>query len=319
MSVPSNTPLSSSPNDDNPLPESSSLPPAQNSSPHSQQSPSFVPNENERSFTHVPLSSSSLVVNQHPMVTRGKNRILKPKIFVVEYVEEEPLNVKEALKCSHWVQAMTEEFKALIANDTWSLESQPSNKKVSYPEWWFVSVTKEIYIRSVIQSKDARCKVLATPIVNGSVLSAFHGERFDDVRLYKSIVGALQYVTLTRPKISYSVNKVCQFMHSPNCLHWQAVKRILKYLTGTIDHELLFKKPKDLTILGFDDADCASNSDDRKSTFGVCVSFGGNLIQWASKKQTIISRSSTKTQYRSLALASSELVWLYSLFTDLHI
>lgn len=52
----------------------------------------------------------------------------------------------------------------------------------------------------------------------------------DDVTLYRSIVGALQYATITRPKISYTVNRVCQFMHSPTDTHWKAVKRILRYL-----------------------------------------------------------------------------------------
>lgn len=95
------------------------------------------PNNLERSFTTAPLPNSSHVANNHPMVTRGKSGIFKPKIFSAEYLEVEPPNVKESLKCPHWVQAMTEEYKALLANGTWSLESPPTNEKVIECKWIF--------------------------------------------------------------------------------------------------------------------------------------------------------------------------------------
>ncbi|XP_038890589.1 uncharacterized mitochondrial protein AtMg00810-like [Benincasa hispida] len=148
--------------------------------------------------------------------------------------------------------------------------------EVSYPKFGGLFLSQKKYIVDLLyKAKMQNTNVIATPIVSGSVLSAFHGERFVDVRLYRSIVGALQYITLTRREISYSVNKVCQFIHSPNRFHWQVVKRILRYLAGTLEQGLLFKKPKDLTIQGFVDADWASDPDDGKSTFGVCVYFGG--------------------------------------------
>lgn len=119
---------------------------------------------------------------------------------------------------------------------------------------------------------------IAIPMISGSVLSANQGEKFSDVKLYRSTVGALQYANLTRPEIAYSVNKVCQFMHSPTIIHWQAVKRILRYLKGTLNHGLVFSKPKELLLTGYANADWASDPDDRKSTSGFCVYFGGNLI-----------------------------------------
>lgn len=116
--------------------------------------------------------------------------------------------------------------------------------EVSYPALGGLFLSQKKFISDLLfKAKMKHAKSISTPMVSGSVLSAYHGERFDDVRLYRSIVGALQYVTLTRLEITYSVNKVCQFMHFPNQIHWQAVKRILRYLTGTIDHDLLFKKP----------------------------------------------------------------------------
>lgn len=85
-------------------------------------------------------------------------------------------------------------------------------------------------------------KAIATPMVSGSVVLAYHGESFNDLYLYRSVVGALQYVTLTRLEISYSVNNVCQFMHNPKVIHWQLVKWILRYLKGTLNNGLLLMR-----------------------------------------------------------------------------
>jgi len=77
------------------------------------------------------------------------------------------------------------------------------------------------------------CKPIATPMASNSNLSLYDGEILQDPSVYRSIVGALQYCTLTRPNISFAINKACQFLHAPTTVHWQAVKRILRYLKGT--------------------------------------------------------------------------------------
>ena len=124
--------------------------------------------------------------------------------------------------------------------------------------------------------------------------------------MYRSIVGALQYVTITRPEISFAVNKVCQFMHNPLEVHWQAAKRILRYLAGTMHFGLHFTKSKALSITAFCDADWGFDLDDRKSTSGYCVFLGNNLVSWSSKKQHTVSRSSTEAEFRSLAEVVAE-------------
>ncbi|XP_022158604.1 F-box protein PP2-A13-like [Momordica charantia] len=110
---------------------------------------------------------------------------------------------------------------------------------------------------------------ISTPMLSGTIPSAFQGEVFPDLHLYRSTVGALQYVTIARPEIAYSVNKLCQFMRAPKLVHWQAVKKLLHYLRGTIDDGLLLSKPKDLQLQSYVDADWASDPDDRKSTSGT--------------------------------------------------
>jgi histone deacetylase 1/2 len=137
-----------------------------------------------------------------------------------------------------------------------------------------------------------------------------------------SIVGGLQYVTITRPEISYSVNKVCQFLSAPLEEHWKAVKRILRYLQGTIHHGLFIKSAnmnEPLPLIGFCDADWSSDPDDRRSTSDACVYLGPNLVSWWAKKQTLVARSSAEAEYRSLAQVSAEILWIQSLLKELHV
>lgn len=130
-----------------------------------------------------------------------------------------------------------------------------------------------------------------------------------DVQLYRNSVGALQYVTITRPELLFAVNKVCQFMQRPLEEHWKAVKRIFQYLNRTLDYGLHFVKDLSisLNLVGFSDADWASDIDDRWSTIGYCLFLGSNLISWQSKKQLTLSRSSTEAEYRSVARLVSKI------------
>jgi hypothetical protein len=99
-----------------------------------------------------------------------------------------------------------------------------------------------------------------------------------DATEYRSIVLALQYLTLTRPDISFAVNKVCQFLHKPTMVHWSAVKRILRYLQFMTDMGLRIRKSPSILVSAFSDADWAGCSDDRRSTGGFTVFLGSNLI-----------------------------------------
>jgi len=133
-----------------------------------------------------------------------------------------------------------------------------------------------------------------TPMLSTSRLTKDVTTAFDDPSLYRFVVGSLQYLLITRPKLSYSVNRVCQFMHNPQHHHWKTVKRILRYLAGTSTHGLQLRHSSHLSLNAFADADWGSDPDDRKSTSELVVYFGSNPIAWLSKKQKVVSRSSTE-------------------------
>ncbi|XP_035551019.1 uncharacterized mitochondrial protein AtMg00810-like [Juglans regia] len=108
---------------------------------------------------------------------------------------------------------------------------------------------------------------------------------FEDDTLYRSIVGGLQYLSVTRPNISYSVNKVFQFMHSPKAPHWSALKRILRYLKATINDGMFFASKSSLTLQAYSDADWGGGCpDDRRSTGGFWVYLDKHLVTWSFKK-----------------------------------
>uniref|UniRef100_A0A2N9FV76 Reverse transcriptase Ty1/copia-type domain-containing protein n=1 Tax=Fagus sylvatica TaxID=28930 RepID=A0A2N9FV76_FAGSY len=158
-------------------------------------------------------------------------------------------------------------------------------------------------------------KPCSTPFVSSSRDSSSDSTPLSDPYIFRSLVGALQYLTFTRPDLSYAVNSLCQHMHRPSVAHLVAAKRVLRYVRGTISCGILFQ-PGPMSLTAFTDADWAGNPVDRRSTTAFLVFLGNNLITWSSKKQSTVARSSTEAEYRSLAVGAAELAWLRMLLCD---
>nr|XP_020189706.1 uncharacterized mitochondrial protein AtMg00810-like [Aegilops tauschii subsp. strangulata] len=127
-----------------------------------------------------------------------------------------------------------------------------------------------------------------------SSLLLMHGTPAPDAGFYRSIVGALQYLTLTRPELQYAVQQVCLHMHAPRDVHWTAVKRILRYIRGAMDLGLTLRASTATDLVAYSDANWAGCPDTRRSTSGYCIFLGPSLVSWSSKRQPTVSRSSTE-------------------------
>ncbi|XP_020414805.1 uncharacterized protein LOC109947875 [Prunus persica] len=144
------------------------------------------------------------------------------------------------------------------------------------------------------------------------------GEPLHDPTFYRSIVGALQYLTFIRPDLSYAVNTVCQCMTAPTEIHFNLVKRILRYIQGTMNYGIHFIHGP-WKLQAYSDVNWAGDLNARRSTTGFVVLLGHNPISWQSKKQGSASRNSTEAEYRALASTAADLGWIRKVLLDLKV
>jgi hypothetical protein len=135
---------------------------------------------------------------------------------------------------------------------------------------------------------------------------------------FRSLAGALQYLTFTRPDITYTVRQISLHMHDPREPHLAAMKHTLRYLQGTLDYGLLLRRSASSELTVYTDVNWAGCPDTRRSTSGYAVFLGTNLISWSSKRQNVVSRSSTEVEYRAVANGVAEACWLRQLLQELH-
>ena len=185
-----------------------------------------------------------------------------------------------------------------------------------------IVLSQEKYVSDVLKRAGMmNCKVSNMPLSTSEKISKEEGEPLsaEDSTNYRSVVGALQYLTLTRPDISFPINKVCQFLHTPTLAHWTTVKRILRYLRGTMSIGLKVTRSTSTLVSAFSDADSAGCPDDRRSTGGFAVFFGPNLISCSARKQATVSRSSKEAEYKALANATAELIWIQTFLNEVRV
>ncbi|GJT51071.1 uncharacterized mitochondrial protein-like protein [Tanacetum coccineum] len=136
---------------------------------------------------------------------------------------------------------------------------------------------------------------------------------------YRTLVGKLIYLTITKPDIAFAAQLLSQFSHSPHTSHLKALQRVLRYIKLSPGQGLFFLRSNSLTLQAYCDSDWATCPESRRSITGFGIFLGHGLISWQSKKQAVVSRSSIEAEYRALADCSCEITWLNSLLQDLHI
>lgn len=158
---------------------------------------------------------------------------------------------------------------------------------------------------------------MKNPIVPGNNLSKVGAGDAVDSTDFKQLVGSLRYLTATRPDLIFSVNLVSKYMENPNEQHMLAAKRILRYVQGTAGYGIRYKRGEGHSLVGYVDSDYAGDTDDRRSTSGYVFMLGGRAISWASKKQPIVTLSTTEAEFVAAAYGACQAVWLRNVLEEI--
>lgn len=160
------------------------------------------------------------------------------------------------------------------------------------------------------------CNPISTPVDTNQLLTADMGPKSEDeIREMKKIpyqeaIGSLMYAAqLTRPDICFALAMLSRFNQNPGKPHWNAVKRVLRYMKGTINRKLVYRKNSDTELIGFCDADHA-REEGRKSMTGYSFVLAGAAISWCSKGQPTVSLSTTESELRAVVSTVQEALWL---------
>lgn len=180
-----------------------------------------------------------------------------------------------------------------------------------------ISIDQEAYIREILKRfKMTDCNAVSTPLdpnqrITASMEPQNQAENMEMAGVpYRQAIGSLLFLSIiTRPDIGFAVNLLSRYCENPGKAHWGAVKRIFRYLRGTMKYKLTYGGTEN-ELTGYCDADWASDMDQRKSTTGYVYTMFGGAVSWNSKRQPTIALSSTEAEYMSMVSAIQECKWL---------
>ena len=208
-------------------------------------------------------------------------------LLVQIYVDDIIFEATNVSLCEEFPKFMHSEFEMSIMRElNFSLELQIKQLK----EGTFINQAK--YIRDLLKRFNMEeAKTMKTPMSSLIKLDKDEKGKSIDSTMYKDMIGSLLYLTTSRPDIMYSVCLCARFQSCPKESHLSVVKRILRYLKGTMDIGLWYPKGDNFELIGFSDADFSGYKVERKSTSGTCHFLGHSLVSWHSKKQNSVALS----------------------------
>lgn len=148
------------------------------------------------------------------------------------------------------------------------------------------------------------------PIVPGFKLSKDGSGAAVDLTYFKQIIGSLMYLTATRPDLMISVSLIIRYMEKPTELHLQAVKRVIRYLKGTVDLGIAYIRGRAGSLVGYIDNDYAGDIDDRNSKSGFVFMLAIGAVSWSSKKQPVVTLSTTEAKLIAAAYCACQAIWM---------
>ncbi|XP_059654249.1 secreted RxLR effector protein 161-like [Cornus florida] len=182
-----------------------------------------------------------------------------------------------------------------------------------------IFISQKKYMKAILDRFQMKnCNSVSTPTEFGlKLVKDLEGRKVDST-IYKKIVGSLMYLVTTRPDIMHVVSLISRYMESPSEMHLLAAKRIFRYLQGTIDFGLFYRKGEKSDLIGFTDSDYAGDQDDRKSTSGYAFMLGSGAVSWSSKKQPIVTLSTTEAEFVAATSCACQAIWLKKILEELH-
>jgi hypothetical protein len=181
-----------------------------------------------------------------------------------------------------------------------------------------IFICQSKYARDVLKRfKMINYSSVSTPMAVGTKLSREQNEMDFDSTIFKKLVGSLMYLTTTRPDIMYGINLISRFIDTPKNSHWQAGKRLLRYIAGTMNHGILYSTSNNIQLVGYTDSDFAGSIDDIKSTSGYAFHLGTGVVAWASKKQPIMTISLAEAEYVAGTSTTCQAVSMRRILKDL--
>ncbi|XP_050908121.1 uncharacterized mitochondrial protein AtMg00810 [Lathyrus oleraceus] len=181
-----------------------------------------------------------------------------------------------------------------------------------------IFICQRKYVNEVLEMFGLQnCSSVTNPIVPGCKLTKDAGGLKVDATTYKQMVGSLMYLTATRPDLVYVVSLVARFLEAPTTMHQQTMKRVLRYLRGTTELGLCYKREGEENLVAFCDSDYAGDLEDRKSTSGYVFKMSNGLVAWSSKKQSVVSLSTTEAEFISVAACVAQSIWMMRILESL--
>nr|KYP56954.1 Retrovirus-related Pol polyprotein from transposon TNT 1-94 [Cajanus cajan] len=155
------------------------------------------------------------------------------------------------------------------------------------------------------------------PIVPGTILSKDIEGSAVDATKFKQVVGSLMYLTVTRPDLMFRVSLISRYMANPKESHWAAAKRLLRYLKGTLEYGIFYQEKTKTGLMAYSDNNYAGDLDDRRSTYGAVLLIGNGAVSWMSKKQPVVSLSTTEAEYIAAASCACQCIWIQRILEHL--
>uniref|UniRef100_A0AAG5DV13 Retrovirus-related Pol polyprotein from transposon TNT 1-94 n=1 Tax=Anopheles atroparvus TaxID=41427 RepID=A0AAG5DV13_ANOAO len=236
--------------------------------------------------------------------------------FVLVYVDDLIIasNVESDIKSVH--EILSNNFEVVSLGEVSNYVGIEVNRDSAGN--YFISQRK--YIEDIITSAGLQeAKPSKIPIDVGYMKPDREEKHLSDNGAYQKLIGKLLFVAVnSRPDISASISILSRKLQNPTQRDWNELKRVVRYLKGSIDLKLRISRCNDDSgLVGYADADWAENQNDRKSNSGFLFKFCGGTIAWVCRKQTCVSLSTTESEYIALSEASQEAIWLKRLLRDL--